>query len=238
MPNRSREPLRGVPGTGPVGKYGAMSSLLPSPGTRLLLVGVLGATTMVATAGAQTPATPVPPAPWTVADRGPAGTVVAGLRIAPTTGATPGPRLTALIRRWGAPASSRAFSGGDACIVTWSRPRIQAVLAKFDRRPGDPGACRPAVGLLQRLQTLGASWRTAEGLAIGASRARLKALYPRATSAAEGDPGILALQPNLHPCRPCSSPRDLARSQRGSVVAFIPRAKVTRLVVQVGAADD
>jgi hypothetical protein len=115
---------------------------------------------------------------------------------------------------------------------------VQVVTANFGLMPRGTSACTPRVGFVQRIETLGTSWRTAEGLGIGASRARLRALYPKAVSAAEGDPGILQLEPALHPCRPCRMPEDLLRSLRGSIIAQIPGAKVTRLSVQVGAAGD
>ena len=67
---------------------------------------------------------------------------------------------------------------------------------------------------------------------------RLRAIYPGAEAAVEGDPGILLLEPALHPCAPCTSPAELAASQRGAAIAFLTRGRVTRFVVQVGAAGD
>lgn len=214
----------------------------PAPRARLALAAA-GAAALLAAAGAapaaaQSPSSPIPPAPWVIDDRGPAGTTIAGFRVAPARAGVQSPRLRALVKRWGAPTRSRPVAGGQACVVQWTRPRVQAVVANFGLIPRGATACRPGIGLVQRIETLGTAWRTAEGLGIGASRARLRSLYPDAVSAAEGDPGILQLEPALHPCVPCREPEELQRSLRGSIIAMIPKAKVTRLIVQVGAAGD
>jgi hypothetical protein len=182
----------------------------------------------------------VPPAPWTITDNGAFGvTTIAGFRLAAAerTRDDDGPRLRALIRAWGRPASTKAF-GRIGCRVTWTRPQIQATVANFGRIPRGTNACNPNVGRLQELRTLGRSWRTAEGLRVGQTRARLRALYPHAAPAVEGDPGVLMLKPRRYPCLDCDGPEDLAESRRGAVNAVIPNARVQRFTVWVGAAGD
>jgi hypothetical protein len=208
---------------------------LPSAGPA---AAVLGLTGVLALPPAGSAAPVVPPAPWVIDDRGPQGTLIAGFRVTPLNPAVQGPRVRAVIRRWGPPASARPFGAGEACTLVWLRPRVAVVAANFGLRPAGTTACSPGVGFVQRFQTLGSSWRTKEGLGIGASRARLRAIYPGAEAAVEGDPGILLLEPALHPCAPCTSPAELAASQRGAAIAFLTRGRVTRFVVQVGAAGD
>jgi transposase len=158
--------------------------------------------------------------------------------VAPANPAAQGPRLRAVIRRFGPPATQRRFAGRQACFSVWLRPRVAVVTANFGRIPRGSSACAAGVGFVQRFQTLGSSWRTREGVAIGASRARVLSVYPDAAPAAEGDASLLQLKPALHPCVPCTSPEQLQASQRGAAMAFIPRSRVTQLVVQVGAAGD
>jgi hypothetical protein len=122
--------------------------------------------------------------------------------------------------------------------LVWLRPRVAVVAANFGPRATDTTACAPGVGLVQRLQTLGSSWRTRAGLAIGATRGRVRAKHPDAEAAVEGDRGILVLKPAFHPRAPCTSPALLTASQRGAAIAFVPHGRVTRLIVQVGAAGD
>lgn len=214
-----------------------MTVLPRSPQLRLTaaVIGLAGTLSLVSAAHA---APAVPAAPWVIDDRGPAGTTIAGFRVTPLNPAVQGPRVRAVVRRWGPPAHARPFGGGEACTLVWLRPRVAVVAANFGLRPAGATACAPGVGFVQRFQTLGASWRTREGLAVGASRARVRAIYPDAQTPAESDPAILLLKPALHPCTPCTSPAQLAASQRGAALALIPGSRVTRLVVQVGAAGD
>ncbi|HMM48182.1 MAG TPA: hypothetical protein PKE32_01015 [Miltoncostaeaceae bacterium] len=194
-----------------------------------------GSVTVIPSAAHAAPSVPAPP--WVIADGGPQGTTIAGLRIAPARPGVRAPRLRAAMARWGAPASQRRLGGRDACVSRWTRPRVAVVSANFGRLPAGVDACAGAIGFVQRIETIGAAWRTREGLAIGASRAELTARYPKARSAAEGDPGVLLLRPDLHPCRPCTSPARLHASLRGAVIAMLPAGRVRQLVVQVGAAD-
>ncbi len=177
--------------------------------------------------------------PWTIADNGANGiTNVAGFRLA--AAARPhgdGPLLRALIRKWGAPTATKAF-GRIGCRVTWTHPRIQATVANFGALPHGVTACHPRYGKLQELRTLGPRWRTAQGLRVGQTRAALRAVYPRATPAVDGDPGVLMLTPQRYPCVGCAGPEDLAASRRGAVNAVIPSARVQRFTVWVGAAGD
>lgn len=212
--------------------------ITPSSSTTRLVAAAAGLAAALAVAGTASAAPAVPAAPWVIDDRGPAGATIAGFRVTPLNPAVQGPRVRAVVRRWGPPAYTRPFGGGEACTLVWLRPRVAVVAANFGLRPAGATACAPGVGFVQRFQTLGASWRTREGLAVGASRARVRAIYPDAQTPAESDPAILLLKPALHPCSPCTSPAQLQASQRGAALAFIPRSRVTRMIVQVGAAGD
>jgi len=203
-----------------------------------LSAGALGAVLWLAPAAPAAPKAP-PPGGWVVDDNGATGiTDVAGFRFA--AAGRPhgdGPLLRALIRKWGTPASTKAF-GRVGCRVTWRTPRVQVTVANFGRLPRGVTACNPRRGKLQEIRTLGRSWRMQEGLRVGQSRARVRAMYPRAAPAVDGDPGVLMLKPRLYPCTGCSGPEDLAASRRGAVNAVVPGARVQRFTVWVGAAGD
>lgn len=202
-----------------------------------LVAGALGAVLWCSPAASAAP----PPGGWLIVDRGATGvTTVAGFRLPAAARArgADGPLLRDLIRAWGRPADTRAF-GRVGCRVTWASPRVQVTVANFGAAPAGAGACRPNVGKLQEIRTLGRSWRTRWGLRVGHSRARLRAIHPTAAPAVDGDPHVLMLSPELYPCARCSGPQQLAASRRGAVNAVIPPgARVQRFTVWVGAAGD
>lgn len=210
------------------------SRRIPSPRAIAGLV-ALGAACALWSAPAAGAAVPGPP--WVIDDRGRSATIIAGYRLPAARPGVQGPRLAALISAWGPPAVRRAY-GRQGCLVTWSRPRVQAGLANYGALPRGANACQPRHGLVQQIRTLGTAWRTREGLGVGAPRRRIMALYPRAQPAVEGDPASMILKPHLYPCPRCSGSEELFAARRGAAVAFIPRARVTRFVVPVGAAGD
>jgi hypothetical protein len=89
--------------------------------------------------------------------------------------------LAGVIDEYGRPTSVRRRFQGGACDVRW---RAIGLFVEFYNLGGDD-SCRPASGRFRRATMTGRRWRTAKGLRIGDSVARLRRLYPRATFRAE-----------------------------------------------------
>ena len=75
----------------------------------------------------------------------------------------------------GAPSSSRRT--GETCLVRWRPLGIR--MSFYNLGGGNP--CGRRTGRFSNAVATGPRWRTGRGLRIGDSRARLRALYPRAT---------------------------------------------------------
>ena len=124
---------------------------------RALLVAVAAAVVLSAPASAASPQYVVQ------GDR-----VVGGLRIAHGT-------LAQARQRFGAPSTVRSRASGVECNANW--PRIGLRLAFFDF---SGRACQDGV-LVTATITSRSAWRTAVGLRVGDSVARIRRLYPRAS---------------------------------------------------------
>jgi hypothetical protein len=91
------------------------------------------------------------------------------------------PRLRAAIRAYGDPSSSSG--GGEICRVRWADLGVRITFQNF----GGVDSCRPSGGRAQKAVVAGDDrWRTAKGLRIGNTVARLERLYPRARRTARG----------------------------------------------------
>ena len=86
------------------------------------------------------------------------------------------PTLGAALDAYGVPNFRQRVSG-TSCRVGWNGPGVKILVANF----GGGGACRPARGRAQTARAFGDRWRTAKGLRVGQSLARLRAMYPAAT---------------------------------------------------------
>ena len=99
---------------------------------------------------------------------------VGGLRIAHGT-------LAQARQRFGPPSTVRSRASGVECNANWPRIGLRLAFLDFSGR-----ACQDGV-LMTATITSRSAWRTAVGLRVGGSVARLRQLYPRA---------------NLHPASP------------------------------------
>jgi hypothetical protein len=123
---------------------------------RALLVAVTAAVSLALPASAASP-------PYVVqGDR-----AVGGLLIARGT-------LAQARQRFGAPSTVRARSSGVECNASWPRIGLRLAFLDFSGR-----ACRDGV-LVTATITSRSAWRTAVGLRVGDSVARVRRLYPRA----------------------------------------------------------
>lgn len=77
--------------------------------------------------------------------------------------------------RFGSPSTARSRASGVECDVRWSRIGLKLVFLDFSGR-----ACQDGV-LVTASVTNRSAWRTAVGLRVGDSVARLRQLYPRAS---------------------------------------------------------
>ena len=125
-------------------------------------------------------------------------------------------------RLFGAPSTSRALSA-QSCLQSWKGLRLAVHFFTFEGRPCTAGAAL-AVTVTGR-----AAWRTAVGLRVGDSAARLRTLYPRARlrQGYAGDSGYWLVTRQI--CAEVgggSYPGLLARMQRGRVSALVVRSSV------------
>ena len=93
---------------------------------------------------------------------------VGGLQIARGT-------LAQARRRFGAPSTVRARASGVECNAVWNRLGLRLAFLDFSGR-----ACQDGV-LVTATITSRSAWRTAVGLRVGDSAARIRQLYPRAS---------------------------------------------------------
>ena len=138
-----------------------------------------------------------------------------GIRIARSTPAD-------VRKLFGAPSTSRALSD-QSCLQSWKRARLAVHFFTFEGRP-----CARGVALAVTV-TGRAAWRTAVGLRVGDSAARLRSLYPRARlrTGFAGDSGYWLVTRQV--CAEVgggSYPGLLARMQRGRVSALVARTSV------------
>lgn len=124
---------------------------------RVLLIAALAAASLAIPAPAASP-------PFVVqGDR-----VVGGLHIGRGT-------LADARRRFGSPSTVRSRASGLECDAGWSRIGLKLAFLDFSNR-----ACQDGV-LVTATITSRSAWRTAVGLRVGDSMARLLRLYPRAS---------------------------------------------------------
>jgi hypothetical protein len=124
---------------------------------RALLVAVTAAVLLALPASAASP-------PYVVqGDR-----VVGGLQIARGT-------LAQARQRFGAPSKVRSRASGVECNASWNRIGLRLAFLDFSGR-----ACQDGV-LVTATITSRSAWRTAVGLRVGDSVARVLRLYPRAS---------------------------------------------------------
>ena len=138
-----------------------------------------------------------------------------GIRIARSTPAD-------VRKLFGAPSTSRALSG-QSCLQSWKPPRLVVHFFTFEGKP-----CTKGVALIVTV-TSRAAWRTAVGLRVGDSAARLRTLYPRARlrTGFAGDSGYWLVTRQV--CAEVGGgayPGLLARMQRGRVSALVARSSV------------
>jgi hypothetical protein len=124
---------------------------------RALLVAVTAAVLLALPASAASP-------PYVVqGDR-----AVGGLRIARGT-------LAQARQRFGPPSTVRSRASGVECNANWPRIGLKLTFLDFSGR-----ACQDGV-LVTATITSRSAWRTAVGLRVGDSVARIRQLYPRAS---------------------------------------------------------
>jgi hypothetical protein len=125
-------------------------------------------------------------------------------------------------RLFGAPSTVRA-SSPQSCLQSWKGARLAVHFFTFEGKP-----CVQGVALIVTV-TGRATWRTAVGLRVGDSAARLRTLYPRARlrTGFAGDSGYWLVTRQI--CAEVgggSYPGLLARMQRGRVSALVARSSV------------
>jgi hypothetical protein len=123
----------------------------------LLALGIVASAFAATSANAQ-----AAPAPYVIqSDRSAGGIVIARSKPA------------AAIARFGQPTSRKAE--GPSCLMYWKRFKLAIRFLDFERRPCTNGVAA-VVTITSRLH-----WRTAVGLRVGDSIARLWRLYPQAS---------------------------------------------------------
>ena len=138
-----------------------------------------------------------------------------GIRIARSTPAD-------VKKLFGAPSTSRVTSS-QSCLQSWKGARLAVTFFTFEGKPCVRGAAL-AVTVTGRT-----AWRTAVGLRVGDSAARLRRLYPRARlrTGLAGDSGYWLVTRRV--CAEVGGgayPGLLARMQSGRVAALVARSSV------------
>jgi hypothetical protein len=106
------------------------------------------------------------------------------------------PTLGAALDVFGEPSSqTRVFSWG--CRVSWHGLGVKILFANF----GGGSACRKDLGRSQTARAYGDRWRTAKGLRVTQTLARLKSLYPSARQHGRSWWLVTALSPIGEPHR-------------------------------------
>ena len=88
------------------------------------------------------------------------------------------PTYAAAVRAFGRPASSGSAEGSGVCTVRWTRLALEIRFASAVSDPCSVEGLRR--GTWSGATVHAAPWRTARGLRVGDSVARLRALYPKA----------------------------------------------------------
>jgi hypothetical protein len=136
---------------------------------------------------------------------------VAGLRIGHAT-------LADARERFGSPSSVRSRASGVECNVSWNRIGLKLAFLDFSGR-----ACPDGV-LVTATITSRSAWRTAVGLRVGDSVARLGRLYPRASLHRAAPPWTGYWLVTRRTCAEVGSvpyPGLLARVRTGRVTALV-----------------
>lgn len=138
-----------------------------------------------------------------------------GIRIARSTPAD-------VKKLFGAPSTSRVTSS-QSCLQSWKGARLAVTFFTFEGKPCVRGAAL-AVTVTGRT-----AWRTAVGLRVGDSAARLRRLYPRARlrTGLAGDSGYWLVTRQV--CAEVGGgayPGLLARMKGGRVAALVARSSV------------
>jgi hypothetical protein len=140
-----------------------------------------------------------------------------GIRIARSTPAD--------VKQLFGPASSGRTSSASpqSCVRIWSALRLEVEFFSFESNP-----CLRGVALTVTVRSR-AAWRTALGLRVGDSAARLRALYPKAPlrTGFAGDSGYWLVTRQV--CAEVGGgayPGLLARMQRSRVSALVARSSV------------
>ena len=123
---------------------------------------------------------------------------------------------------FGAPSTSRVTTP-HSCVQSWRGARLAVHFLTFEGKP-----CSRGIALIVTV-TGRAPWRTAVGLRVGDSAARLRSLYPRARlrTGFAGDSGYWLVTRQM--CAEVGGgayPGLLARMQNGRVSALVARSSV------------
>ena len=123
---------------------------------------------------------------------------------------------------FGAPTTTRVTSA-RSCLQSWKGVRLAVTFFTFEDKP-----CARGVALIVTV-TGRAAWRTAVGLRVGDSAARLRTLYPRArlrTGFAENSGYWLVTRQVCAEVGGGAYPGLLARTTSGRVAALVARSSV------------